>query len=55
MIETLDGAGGIGLAANQVGGLQRVVTIHLPGDETAVVLVNPWVRQTEGESGRDSG
>lgn len=49
MIETLDGAGGIGLAANQVGALQRVVTIHLPGDESAIVLVNPEVRETEGE------
>lgn len=49
MIETMDGAGGIGLAANQVGALQRVVTLHLPGDEEAIVLVNPEIRETEGE------
>ena len=49
MIETMDAAGGVGLAANQVGALQRVVTIHLPGDEFAIVLVNPEVRETEGE------
>ncbi len=49
MIEILDAAGGIGLAANQVGALQRVVTIHLPGDEDAIVLVNPEIRDTEGE------
>jgi len=49
MIETLDAAGGVGLAANQVGALQRVVTLHLPGDESAIVLVNPEVRETEGE------
>ena len=49
MIETMDAAGGVGLAANQVGALQRVVTIHLPGDEFAIVLVNPEVRDTEGE------
>ncbi len=49
MIETMDAAGGIGLAANQVGALQRVVTIHLPGDESAIVLINPEVRETEGE------
>ena len=49
MIETMDAAGGVGLAANQVGALQRVVTIHLPGDESAIVLVNPEVRETEGE------
>ena len=49
MIETMDAANGIGLAANQVGALQRVVTLHLPGDESAIVLVNPEVRETEGE------
>ena len=36
MIETMDAMGGLGLAANQVGRLQRVVTLHLPGDESAV-------------------
>ena len=49
MIETMDGAGGIGLAGNQVGALRRVVTIHLPGDESAIVLVNPEVRESDGE------
>jgi peptide deformylase len=49
MIETMDAAGGVGLAANQVGALQRVVTLHLPGDEDAIVLINPEVRETEGE------
>ena len=49
MIETLDAAGGIGLAANQVGALRRVVTLHLPGEESAIVLVNPEIRATEGE------
>lgn len=49
MIETLDAAGGIGLAANQVGALQRVVTIHMLGEESAEVLVNPEIRATEGE------
>ncbi len=49
MIETMDGAGGVGLAANQVGALQRVVTLHIPGDEEAIVLINPEIRDTEGE------
>ena len=49
MIETMDTAGGVGLAANQVGALQRVVTLHLPGDEDAFVLVNPEIRESEGE------
>ncbi|HJP28719.1 MAG TPA: peptide deformylase, partial [Dehalococcoidia bacterium] len=38
MIETMDAASGVGLAANQVGALQRVVTLHLPGDEDAIIL-----------------
>ncbi len=49
MIETMDTVGGVGLAANQVGALQRVVTLHLPGDEDAFVLVNPEIRETQGE------
>lgn len=49
MVETMDAASGVGLAANQVGALQRVVTLHLPGDEDAIILVNPEIRDTEGE------
>ncbi len=49
MIETLDTAGGVGLAANQIGALQRVVILHLPGDEDAIVLVNPEITETSGE------
>jgi peptide deformylase len=49
MVETMDAASGVGLAANQVGALQRVVTIHLPGEEDARILVNPEIRETEGE------
>ena len=41
MIETMDAAGGVGLAANQVGALQRVVTLHLPEEESGIILVNP--------------
>ena len=49
MIETMDAAGGVGLAANQVGALHRVVTLHMPGDEDAMILINPEIRCTEGE------
>ena len=49
MIETMDAASGVGLAANQVGALQRVITLHLPGDDDAIVLINPEIRDTEGE------
>ncbi|KAA1301188.1 MAG: peptide deformylase [SAR202 cluster bacterium] len=49
MLETMDAAGGVGLAANQVGALQRVVTLHLPGEESGIILVNPEIRDTQGE------
>ena len=49
MIETMDAVGGVGLAANQIGALQRVVTLHLPGEESALILVNPEINDTQGE------
>ena len=49
MVDTMDAAGGVGLSANQVGSLQRVATLHLPEDESAIILINPEVRDTEGE------
>ena len=47
MIETMDYAGGIGLAANQVGVLKRVVTLHLP-EEDHRILVNPEIQGSSG-------
>lgn len=49
MVDTMDAAGGVGLSANQVGSLQRVATLHLPGDESAIILINPELQDTEGE------
>ncbi|HCI85891.1 MAG TPA: peptide deformylase [Dehalococcoidia bacterium] len=49
MVETMDAASGVGLAANQVGALQRVITLHMPGDEDAIILINPEIRETFGE------
>lgn len=40
---------GVGLAANQVGVLLRVLVIQLPGDEEPRVLINPKVVRREGE------
>lgn len=49
MIETMHAANGVGLAANQVGVLQRVAVIQLPDDEEATVLINPEIIRREGE------
>jgi peptide deformylase len=55
MIDTMRDANGVGLAANQVGVLQRVVVIEIPAEEeeqepTQVwVLINPEITRREGE------
>jgi len=48
MIETMHKSSGVGLAANQVGALLRIVVIHIP-DEELLVLINPEIVETKGE------
>ena len=48
MVETLEAAGGVGLAAPQIGVSKRVIVIWLP-DEDPFVLVNPKVAKHFGE------
>jgi len=47
MIETLEEANGVGLAAPQVGILRRAVIIDR-GEDGIIELINPVVTQTEG-------
>ncbi len=49
MVETMHAHFGVGLAANQVGSLQKVAVIQLPDWEEAIVLVNPEIIEQEGE------
>ena len=49
MIETMHAEFGVGLAANQVGSLQKVAVIQLPDWEEALVLINPEIVRREGE------
>jgi len=49
MIDTMLDANGVGLAANQVGVLKRVIVVQLPDDEDARVYVNPEIVHREGE------
>ena len=49
MIDTLRDAQGVGLAANQVGELRRIIVIQLPDEEDARVYVNPQILRREGE------
>jgi peptide deformylase len=55
MIETMHYEGGVGLAANQVGVLQRVAVIQLAEEEELRVLINPEVVETEGKREIEEG
>ena len=49
MVETMRDHRGVGLAANQVGSLQKVAVIQTPDMEEPMVLINPEIMKTEGE------
>ena len=49
MVETMRDQSGVGLAANQVGSLQKVAVIETPDMEEPLVLINPEIMKTEGE------
>ena len=49
MVETMHAEQGVGLAANQVGSLQKVAVIQLPDWEEPLVLINPEIVKREGE------
>ena len=55
MIDTMYDSNGIGLAANQIGVLQRVIVIQLPEDEEPRVFVNPELVRQEGERELEEG
>jgi peptide deformylase len=55
MIETMYAEQGVGLAANQVGSLQKVAVIQLPEWEEALVLINPEIIRREGEREIEEG
>lgn len=54
MLETMHSAGGVGLAAPQVGKLLRVIVIGVPGEED-ITLVNPEIVRRRGERLVDEG
>ena len=54
LIDTMRDAGGVGLAANQVGALRRVIVIQLP-EEEASIYVNPEIVHREGEREVEEG
>lgn len=55
MVDTMRDAKGVGLAANQVGELWRVIVIQLPEEEEARIYVNPEITIREGERRVEEG
>ncbi len=55
MIDTMHYASGVGLAANQVGALQRVMVIHLPDEEDPRAYINPEITHRFGEQEVEEG
>lgn len=53
MLDTMYEANGVGLAAPQVGVLQRIVVIDI--GEGPIVLINPEILETAGEQTGDEG
>ena len=55
MVETMRDQRGVGLAANQVGSLQKVAVIETPDMGEPLVLINPEVMKAEGERQVEEG
>ncbi|MDO8530647.1 MAG: peptide deformylase [Dehalococcoidia bacterium] len=54
MIDTMRAAGGVGLAANQVGAPVRLMIVDIP-DEGPVAIINPKLTATENEDAAEEG
>ena len=48
LMDTLVESGGVGLAANQIGSLRRVIALKMPEDEEPSVYINPRIVHREG-------
>ena len=48
LMDTLIDSGGVGLAANQIGSLRRVIALKMPDDEEPSVYINPKIVFREG-------
>ena len=55
MLDTMYDEHGVGLAANQIGSLQKVAVIQTPEMEEALVLINPEIVKQEGEREGEEG
>ena len=55
MAETMHDAGGVGLAAPQVGILRRMLVVQIDPEGPLYELINPQIMETDGEQTGDEG
>ena len=55
MVDTMQHANGVGLAANQVGELKRLIVIQLPDEEEVRIYFNPEIVKREGKRDVEEG
>ena len=55
MVATMYEAGGVGLAAPQVGELKRLIVLQLPEEKEARILINPEITRRDGEREVEEG
>ncbi len=55
MVDTMRAAGGVGLAANQVGELRRIVVIQIQEEEEARIYINPEIIRRGGSREVEEG
>ena len=55
MVDTMREAGGVGLAANQVGELWRIIVLQMPDEEESRIYFNPKIIKTSGSREVEEG
>ena len=55
MVETMREKGGVGLAANQVGELWRIIVLQMPEEDEARIYFNPEILKTGGKREVEEG
>ena len=55
MVDTMREAGGIGLAANQVGELWRIIVLQMPDEVESRIYLNPEIIKTSGSREVEEG
>ena len=55
MVDTMQNANGMGLAANQVGELKRIIVVQVPEEDEARIYFNPEIVHRDGEREVEEG